>query len=183
MLPACFSSSSMRQQWLASDLLLVVGYFYKSVCVSVWHCKTTITEGVNKRLQLVLMAGGPNMHATLSMRLTRALLFWFLLLLMLLMLQHLASGGELDVEQLQSLISSAWLEEDAKGSYEQQAARDEAAFKVNMVNRVFCVQERSQPGVSCGTLLCLCEHGSCPVLQLIARAPACNVSQFEQFIS
>jgi hypothetical protein len=42
-------------------------------------------------------------------------------------------GGELDVSQLQGLISAAWLEEEAKGSYEAAAAVEAAAYEVRGV--------------------------------------------------
>jgi hypothetical protein len=44
--------------------------------------------------------------------------------------QHVDGGGELDVSQLQGLISAAWLEEEAKGSYEAAAAAETAAYEV-----------------------------------------------------
>ncbi|KAF6264248.1 hypothetical protein COO60DRAFT_1698474 [Scenedesmus sp. NREL 46B-D3] len=43
--------------------------------------------------------------------------------------QRLDGGAELDVARLQGLISAAWLEEEAKGKYEQAAAQEAAAYE------------------------------------------------------
>lgn len=58
-------------------------------------------------------------------------LIHFTAVLCVIYLQHVSSGGELDLQQLQGLISKAWVEEEDKGKYEQQAQQEEKAYQVS----------------------------------------------------